>query len=168
MKVIAAVIGFLTIGPAMAASGADKQSSPAKGTKTCKISQYDSAYLNAHGNVTAFTLPRPYVSKDGSVQMGLAEDTYPGTKVYYLIGTHRYSGDAGYMVPIDKAGVEYLKKDPVIQFTYAHWPYRNEINGADVIEGFDAAYKDCLSFLRGDVAPKPRTVPLALSPKPGT
>jgi hypothetical protein len=150
MKVIAAVIGFLTmISPALAASGADKQSSPAKGTRTCKISQYDSKYIANHGNLTAFTLPRPFVHKDGSVEMGLADETYPGTKVYYLIGDHRYSGQAGYMVPIDRAGVDALKKDPVIQFTFSRWPYRAEINGADVIEGFDASYKDCLKFLNG-------------------
>lgn len=147
--VVLATIGLAMTVPALASSSADKQSSPAKGTKTCKISQYDSKYIAEHGNLTAFTLPRPYVHKDGSVEMGLADETYPGTKVYYLIGGHRYSGNAGYMVPIDRAAVEALKKDPVIQFTFSRWPYRAEINGADVIEGFDAAYRDCLQFLNG-------------------
>lgn len=150
MRVVASVViavSLLFTVSAMAAS-ADKRSSPAKGTKTCRISQYKSKYLDEHGNITAYTLPRPSVSRDGSVEMGLADETYPGTKVYYLIGAHRYSGQAGYMVSIDRAGVEALKKDPVIQFTFSRWPYRAEINGADVIEGFDAAYKDCLAFFK--------------------
>lgn len=149
MRVRLALLALLVAnsGEAEAAS-ADKRSSPAKGTKTCKISQYDSKYIAEHGNLTAYTLPRPSVNKDGSVEMGFADQTYPGTKVYYLIGTHRYSGDAGYMVRIDGAGVEALKKDPVIQFTFSRWPYRTEINGSDVIEGFAAAYDDCLKFLK--------------------
>lgn len=155
MKVVVVftIVGYLaSASSALATAGADKRSSPAKGTKSCKISQYDSKYIAEHGNITAFTLPRPFVHKDGSVEMGLADETYPGTRVYYLIAGHRYSGDAGYMVPLDRVAVEALKKDPVIHFTFSRWPYRAEINGTDIIEGFQAAYKDCLLFLN---SPKP-------------
>lgn len=148
-KIAACVaLSLALMGPASAAS-ADKRSSPAKGTKTCRISQYQSPYLAAHGNPNAITYPRPWVNKNGSVEMGFAEDLYPGTKIYYLIAGHRYSGPAGYMVALDKFAVEALKKDPVIEYTFTRWPYRNEINGADIIEGFEAAYKDCVAFMSG-------------------
>lgn len=141
-------LSALSIANANAAS-ADKRSFPAKGTKSCKITQYGSKYQAEKGNPNTRTLPRPTVNKNGSVEMGFAEDLFPGTKLYFLIGGKRYAGPAGYMLPLDKAAVDALKKDPVIQFTFTRWPYRNEINGSDVIEGFDAAYQDCLAFMKG-------------------
>ncbi|MGM4906292.1 hypothetical protein AB8B21_05555 [Tardiphaga sp. 866_E4_N2_1] len=130
------------------AASADKRSFPAKGTKTCRITQYSSKYQSEKGNPSTRTLPRPSVNKNGSVDMGFAEDLYPGTKLYFLIDGRRYVGPAGYKVGLDKRAVEALKKDPVVQYTFTRWPYRNELNGADVIEGFDAAYQDCLQFMK--------------------
>ncbi len=138
----------LTTTAADAASWADKRTSPAKGTKTCTVSLISqSKYLEAHGYPNSRSLSKVLVSKNGSISMGLSEDKYPGSKVYFLIGKHRYVGDGGYYVSVDSAGLQALRNGEVIQFTYTNWPYRAEINGADVLEDFETAYQDCVSFL---------------------
>jgi hypothetical protein len=144
-----AAILALTAQVADAASWVDKRTSPAKGTKTCTISQISqSKYLEEHGYSNSLSLPKVLVAKNGTISMGLREDKYPGSKVYFLLGKHRYVGNAGFYVPINSAGLQALKNGEVIQFTFTNWPYRGEINGADVLEDFDTAYQECVSFLR--------------------
>lgn len=155
-------------GPAIGAS-AEKRSFPAKGEKTCTINQYASAHLNALGHTSSRTLPRVSVDKNGSISMSLAEDTYPGSKIYLLIDGHRYSGLERFYIPLDKTALAALKAEKVIEFTYTNWPYRRDINGSDVLEDFASAYDDCLIFLGSPAAKRPndagaKSGPLNLQP----
>lgn len=136
------------------AAFADKDSSPAKGTKTCHVRQYTSAHLEQlraaeearfNGMSTV-----PYTSDifakvwpDGSVGLAVNEDVYPGTDAYFLVGGKRYSGDGdGYVkVPAADAG-------GLVQYTYTNWPYRNEVSREDQFGDWDAAYAECLAFLK--------------------
>lgn len=147
-RLILAVLAMTIAAPAAAATGVEKKTFPAKGTKSCRIGQWGGSYQTAKGNPSVRTLPRPYVQRDGSVQMGFAEDLFPGSKVYYLIGDKRYVGDASHLVPIDRKGVQELKKGALIQYTFTRWPHRNEINGADIIDDFAVHYDDCAAFMR--------------------
>lgn len=142
------------VAKAPAVAFADKQSSPAKGTKTCHVRQYTSAHLEslrAAENAKYGMSTIPYTSDlfarvwaDGKVGLAVSEDTYPGSKAYFLAGGKRYSGDGdGYVTVPAKAAGE------LVQFTYTSWPYGSEISREDQLGGWDAAYAECLAFLRG-------------------
>lgn len=132
---------------------ADKESSPAKGTKTCHVRQYGSAHLNSlrkaeEAKFGMSTVPRmsdlfARVWADGRVGLAVSEDTYPGTHAYFLAGGKRYSGDGEGYTTVPATAAEGL-----VQFTYTSWPYRNEISREDVLGGFRAAYAECLAFLK--------------------
>ena len=142
-----------TVAKAPPVAYADKESSPAKGTKTCHVRQLESAHLDQlrAGEQAKFGMStQPYISElfakvwpDGSVGLAVNEDTYPGTDAYFLVGGKRYSGDGdGYVkVPASAAG-------GVVQYTYTSWPYRSEISREDAFGGWEAAYQECLAFLR--------------------
>jgi hypothetical protein len=162
MKVVAAAmaIGSLLISPApvFAAADARPRSSPAKGTKDCVIGQYTSEHLEkqhkdavAKAGVQFYMKTSSYlkfsVQKSGSVNVSIAEDTYPGSKFYFMIDGKRYSGEARYQLPLDATALAALKAEKLIQFTYTDWPHRTEISRDDVFSGFSKAYDECRQFL---------------------
>lgn len=151
---------LLSISECSAKAFADKRDAPAKGTKTCRVMQFESAARKAEAEQINSRLthkiayPSPSivtvrVNRDGSIAFGLREDTYPGSKSYFMIAGKRFSGTAPYYVPVDSHALAALRRDQRIDFTWTNWPYRSEISSHDVIENFSAAYDDCLKFLRG-------------------
>lgn len=163
VKVIASVIGVLAIFPSAAAAGifVDKRDHQAKGTKTCTIEQMSGSYLEKQGNPYRKS-PKLRVEKDGGVLIAAGEETYPGTKVYFLIAGHRYSGDAGYFTRLDRSAVDALRKQALLQFTFTRWPSRTEISVDDIIDGFEKAYNECRQFLGGAANP---LGPVSIAPR---
>ena len=102
------------------------------------------------------------------------DDTYPGSMQYFMIDGRRFSSRSGYYADLNAAAVAALKQDPIIDFTYTDWPYRNEISRKDVFSGFAKAYDDCVRFLGGDRSkpssnpPRspPPAAPLPITPTP--
>jgi hypothetical protein len=128
---------------------AEKVESPARGTRTCRVKQYTSHFRKREGLGLGDTaLGVQVIVQKGQSYIGLAEDIYPGSTVYFLIDGHRYSGRAGRGIPLDSTGLAALKKDPVIDVSWRNWPYGHEANSKEVLEGFSKAYADCLSFLK--------------------
>jgi hypothetical protein len=160
MKVTTAVIGLLLLWSTQAYAVADARprSSPAKGTKDCVIAQSTSEHLTkrhedavAKARVHFYMQTSSYlkfsVQKSGSVNVSIAEDTYPGSKFYFMIDGKRYSGEARYQLPLDAAALAALKADKLIQFTYTDWPHRTEISRDDIFSEFTKAYDECRKFL---------------------
>ena len=124
---LCAVLLLVLLTPAYAAAITEQHSSPAKGTRTCYIRQYDSEHLKAlraaetakFGMTTVPSDSEIYarVSKGGGVALGISQDTYPGTRAYFLVDGHRYSGTGWVSVPADA-----LVKEKLVQFTYTSWP----------------------------------------------
>jgi len=141
-----------------AVARADKTNSEAKGTKTCVIRQWPSAYKTkaAMGSAIAGGVRSYYkmsntnisVARDGRIGIAVTEDIYPGTKQYFLIGGKRYSGKGDHYVWLDAAAKTALTEGKVIKYNWQDWPYRAEHNDEDAYAGFNAAYQECLSFLR--------------------
>jgi hypothetical protein len=140
-----------------AVSSADMETSEARGTKTCHVKQYTSAYLAKQRiNVTTRTVSHyatdmsdvfVRVYKNGSAGIAVSEDTYPGTNAFFLIDGKRYVADGDSYASLDKQGIDALKKDSIIKFSWTNWPYRNEVNREDIIAGFEKSYNDCVNFL---------------------
>jgi hypothetical protein len=83
---------------------ADKKESAAKGTKTCFIKQYTSAYKakqlwplrdNPYTYVYSSKSSNIHfrVERGGSVGVAVGDSTYPGMKSFFLIGGDRPIGD---------------------------------------------------------------------------
>lgn len=139
-------------------SFAEKKNSEARGTKSCHVKQWQSAYL-ARKRIDTVTRTVSHYSSDmsdvfvrvyanGRVGIAVTEDTYPGTNAYFLIAGKRYSADGDSYASLDSHALDALKRDEVIKFSWTNWPYRNEVNREDVLAGFKQAYDDCLGFLR--------------------
>ncbi len=138
---------------------ADKRSSPARGTETCFVKQITSAYLtrqriNAERETggyvpTGLTDFYVKVERDGTARISVNEDTYPGTKQFFLIAGRRYAGPEDEYIRLDAPAVAALHAEQVVQFSWTDWPYGSEHNGADILAGFTSAYNECLAFLRG-------------------
>lgn len=123
-----------------------KKDNPAKGTKTCTVNQITSNYLKANGDGYGSSILFADVNRDGSIGLAVTEDTYPGTKAYFLVDGHRYSGDGENYVTVPAAA---MIAESVVSYTYTDWPYGGDHSGEDVLGKFKAAYDDCLAFLRG-------------------
>lgn len=142
--------------PAFAAAMAEKHDSPARGTRTCYVKQYQSEYLDAaraaevarYGMSTQPDVSALYarIGKGGSVGLSVAEDTYPGTRIYFRVGGKSYSGRADRFVAVPAAA---LMGGQPVQYSYTGWPYGNDVDGEDALGGFAAAYADCRAFLGG-------------------
>lgn len=138
---------------------AEKQTSPAKGTRTCRIKQYTSAHkAKAHweqartSEYNFYSSPMSNVhfriERSGNVGVAVGESTFPGLKSFFLIEGARFSADGDHYADVT-AAVPSLRKDAVIKYAWHKWPYRNEINEEDAFAGFADAYEECLKFLRG-------------------
>lgn len=155
---------------------------PAKGEKSCVISQLTSEFLERrkdelHANsrvkfyVQTMSSLKFSVKRNGSIAVSVVEDKYPGTRVYFMVDGKRYVGDAGYQLPLDSHALTALKQEKQVDFTYTAWPDRNEISRQDVFSDFAKAHTDCVEYLGGKVAPSKKaksdaeTKPLDLSPK---
>lgn len=155
--VIAAIIALAS--PLLAqAAEVQKSSPPAKGTKSCVISQWESPFLKERHERDRRSSGVPFyartsseikfsVLKGGSLTVSVVADAYPGTKIYFLIGGKRYSGSQRFQLPLDKAALASLRRDEKINFTYTSWPYRTEMNREDIFSGFSRAYDECRSFM---------------------
>jgi hypothetical protein len=88
------------------------------------------------------------VLSSGAVQISVREDTYPGSTVYFLIDEKRYSGRADLWLKIDAHALAALKAEKKIDTVWTKWPYRREINDADVLAGFTKSYEDCLIHMK--------------------
>lgn len=142
-----------------AKASADKTTSEARGTKTCIIRQYRSAYLarkkieeaHSYGMTGGITMSNIHarVFKDGSVGLAVSKNTYPGTASFFMIDGRRYTADGDSYAMIGRDSIESLKRDAVIKFSWTTWPYRNEANAEDAFGGFSTAYDECIAFLKG-------------------
>lgn len=173
--VAAAIVAMAIPNAASAKASANVTSSPAKGETKCLIKQLTSEYLTkeheaakAKAGISFYMQTMSYltfrVQKSGAVLVAMNEDIYPGSTFYFMIDGKRYSGRAGYYVQLDSPALNALRQDKLIDFTYTHWPYRNEISRKDVFSGFSAAYDECLlAFGR---KPKPAKPAAAANPPP--
>ena len=133
---------------------ANPVSSPARGTKKCTITQIWSGYkMRKAGAASPHSEKHSshfmaHVFKDGSVGLAVSASTYPGSKVYFRLGGKRYTGDARHYVKMNRAALDALKSDQVVQFSWKDWPYGSEENDEDVLTGFSAAYDKCAAFLK--------------------
>jgi hypothetical protein len=153
-----AVLLVALAGPAAAKSEARKIDAPAKGAKSCVIDQIDSEFLQQLHKETSQRLGVKFYMKtssylkfrvlpSGALSVSIAEDTYPGSRFYFMVDGSRYSGDARYQIALDSKAAMALKQDKPVDFTYTIWPYRNEVSRKDVFSGFTAAYDECRAYL---------------------
>lgn len=173
---IATLASILTSASAYGSADARTRTSPAKGTKDCVISQSASEYLEQKYQEIKATAGVPFymkkssymkftVLRSGGVNVSIAENTYPGSKFYFMIDGKRYSGDARYQLPLDAKAVAALRADKLINFTYTGWPDRNEMSREDIFAGFSAAYTECLTFLGAGSKTQPAFAPISLTPR---
>jgi hypothetical protein len=160
MKMFFAALALLAVTPqiASASSEARPRTAPAKGTKECVIAQSRSEFLSARhednvrkAGVTFYEKTTSYlkfrVLPSGVITVSITEDTYPGSKFYFMVAGKRYSGQSQYQLPLDGNALAALKQDKLIDFTYTTWPYKNEVSRQDIFSGFATAYDECRSFL---------------------
>lgn len=152
---LALLLCLASSGEGFAAATAQVTSSPAKGETKCVIKQHRSEYLTTQHEIAKMRAGIPFymqtmsylnfrVLKSGALLVGMNEDTYPGSTFYFMINGKRYSGRASYYIQLDTAALSALRKDELIDFTYTHWPNRNEISRKDIFSGFSIAYDECL------------------------
>jgi hypothetical protein len=89
--------------------------SPAKGEYTCTIRQHPKG-LSLR------------VNQNGTVGITVRHETYPGTRIYFLIDGRRYSGPEGTFVPLDQHAIEALKRGAVVDYAWQAWPSNREHN----------------------------------------
>lgn len=182
LTILSVLIGCLAHTAANAAADARPKDSPAKGEKSCSIGQLTSEFLErqhddavakagVHFYMKTSSYLRFSVSRSGAITVSIAEDTFPGSKFYFLIDGKRYAGEAHYQLPLDQKALSALKQDKQIDFTYTGWPDRNEMSRQDIFSGFTKAYDECLAFLGGKPKPArstattPQGGPVSLLPK---
>jgi hypothetical protein len=140
---------------------ADKKESAAKGTKTCFIKQYTSAYKakqlwplrdNPYTYVYSSKSSNIHfrVERGGGLGVAVSESTYPGMKSFFLIGSRRYSAEGDHYADVTDA-IPALKQDVEIKYAWHDWPHRSESNQTDVFAGFSDAYSNCVKYLRGEI-----------------
>jgi hypothetical protein len=134
---------------------AEKLESPAKGTRTCEINQYESAHRSFWvdaGSVRIFRKNgseiRFRVSRTGAVDVAVKKTTYPGSLLFVKVGKLRTSGRGDAWVRLPNSMVSLIKENQVIETTWPDWPYNSDVNNSDVFRGFEKAYTECLSYLR--------------------
>lgn len=160
---VACLLSFASV-EAEAKASAQPKSAPAKGENSCLVKQYTSEYLTREHEAAKAKAGIPFymqtssyltfkVMKSGTVLVAMSETTYPGGTVYLMIDGKRYSSRSNTWIQLDAPALAALKQDKLIDFTYPHWPDRNEISRKDIFSGFTAAYDECLMFLGGK--PKP-------------
>lgn len=147
--------GTVFIEPAFADARAHKTYSPARDEMKCLIEQSDSAYLAAKDRLS--TRSRIYVRVLNRRQSGLSvrADKAFGSSLYALINGRRFFAKAGEYVLLDSKAIADLRKDPVI---YVSWtkPGGGNVDHADVLAGFAAAYDDCVAYMEGPKPPAPK------------
>lgn len=138
---------------------ADKRTSEAKGTKTCIIKQYTSAYRAQQLRPLAVQNPYTYVyssklsnlhfrvDRSGRIGVAVTDTTYPRLKSFFLIDGSRFSAEGGYFADVT-AALPALKGNAEIKYAWHEWPYKSEVNQTDVFARFSDAYDDCLKFLK--------------------
>ncbi len=133
MRTLLAVMCLLLpAAPAAAQAIADPVENPARGTKSCLV-------LSPTSNVFASVEP------DGTIGLAVEADTDPRSNIYFMIHEKRYAGPSSVFLSMP---AEPLLDDPVIDFSYTDWPHGAEIIGETTIDGFAAAYRECVEFLQ--------------------
>lgn len=156
---------------------ADTKELPAKGERQCRVAQLTSPFLeaehlaaNAKAGIAFYMQTSSYVKfrvlLSGALLVAMSEQTYPGSKFYFMIDGKRYSGPSASYLQLDPHAVAALKSEKPFDFTYTDWPDRTEISRKDVFAGFSKALDECLVFLGGKSrGSRANVVPLSLSPK---
>lgn len=138
---------------------ADKRTVAARGSRTCLVTQYQSAFkteaealrrassplesergtvpnIGVRSNVT-FS-----VDRSGSVRMQASRSTFPHSDMFFMIEGQRMRGRENVGVPITGRALQALIDEKPFDYSYFLWP-SGERAGRDVFRGFRAAMEDC-------------------------
>lgn len=144
--VLAAALAAST--PAWAQAVADRSENRARGTRSCEVVQWSSAERSARSGISADSIAKFVVSRDGSVSLRFRRTLYPGSRVFMRIAGARLSWGDGAVRRLDRRAVAALQRDEPFDVSYQVWPYRSDIAHTDRFVGFSAAYSSCMAHLQ--------------------
>lgn len=138
---------------------ADKRTVVARGSRTCLVTQYQSAFkteaearrrasssfesergtvpiIGSRSNV-AFS-----VDRSGAVRMQASRSTFPHSDMFFMVDGQRLRGRENVGVPITGNALQALIDEKPFDYSYFLWP-AGESSGRDVFRGFRAAMEEC-------------------------
>lgn len=142
-----------------------KRTVVARGSRTCAIVQWESAYKTEReaqrratssfeterGTVPGMAVPSRVsfsVEQSGAVRMRASSSTYPHSDMFFVIEGTRLRARENVGIPITGRALQALIDEKPFDYSYFTWP-SGERAGRDVFRGFRDVLTECRGYVAG-------------------